>query len=134
MKSSLLADIIVSVHFVYVMTVVGGLIVIILGAVLKWRFIRNFWFRIIHLTMILIVVYEEIFGIPCPLTDWEYDLRIEAGQIDAVSGSFIVRLIQKIIFYDFPPIVFTITYCLFGAAVLLTLWLIPPILPWKKKK
>jgi len=134
MNSSLIADLIVSIHFGYVIIVVGGLFVIVLGGVLRWRFVRNFWFRAIHLTMILIVVFETIFGISCPLTDWEYELRIAAGQYNAASEAFVARLIQQLIFFDFPLIVFTISYCLFGAAVLLSWWLIPPILPWKKEK
>ena len=133
MNRSLYADLIVSIHFGYVIFVVGGLLVIILGGVLRWRFIRNFWFRVIHLAMILLVVFETLWGISCPLTDWEYELRIAAGQQNAASESFIARLIQQIIFYDFPLIVFTISYCLFGIAVLASWWLIPPLLPWKQK-
>jgi hypothetical protein len=128
-----MADLIVSIHFAYVLSVVGGLFVIVLGGALRWRFIRNFWFRAAHLTMILIVVFEALFGITCPLTDWEYGLRAAAGQQNAASGLFIARLIQHIIFYDFPSYVFTVAYCLFGAAVLLTWLLIPPTLPRKWK-
>jgi len=80
MDKPFLADLIVSIHFGFVIFVVGGLLVIILGGVLRWRFIRNFWFRVIHLAMILFVVFETLFGISCPLTDWEYELRIAAGQ------------------------------------------------------
>ena len=134
MNRSLIADLIVSIHFVYVIIVVGGLFVIVLGGVLRWRFVRNFWLRAIHLAMILIVVFETIFGITCPLTDWEYELRIAAGQYNASAESFIARLIQKLIFYEFPLFVFIIAYCLFGIAVLLAWWLIPPGLPWKRKK
>ena len=83
--------------------------------------------------MILIVVFETVFGISCPLTDWEYGLRVAAGQQNAAAESFVARLIQKIIFYDFPLIVFTISYCLFGIAVLASWWLIPPLFPWKQK-
>ena len=133
MNKSLIADIIVSIHFGYVIFVVGGLFVIVLGGVLHWRFIRNFRFRAIHLAMILIVVFESIFGITCPLTDWEYELRIASGQQNAVSGTFVARLIQKLIFYEFPLYVFIIGYCLFGMAVLAAWWKIPPVLPWKFK-
>ena len=132
MNRSLLADLIVTIHFGYVLFVVGGLFIIALGGVLRWRFIRFFWLRVIHLAMILFVVFETVFGISCPLTDLEYELRVAAGQHNAVSGSFIARLIQQLIFYEFPPIVFIIAYCLFGMAVLLAWWLIPPYLPWKK--
>jgi hypothetical protein len=134
MNRSLLADLIVTIHFGYVLFVVGGLFIIVLGGVLRWRFIRFFWLRVIHLLMILLVVFETVFGISCPLTDLEYKLRIAAGQHNAVSGSFVASLIQQLIFYEFPQIVFIIGYCLFGIAVLLAWRLIPPYLPWKKKK
>ena len=130
----MLADLIVSVHFVYVISVVGGLPVIALGGALRWRFVRSFRLRVIHLAMILLVVFESLAGIPCPLTEWEYKLRIAAGQRDAASDAFIPRLIQHVIFYDFPPIAFTIAYCLFGAAVLASWLLVPPRLPWKQAK
>ena len=134
MNRSLIADLIVSIHFGYVIFVVGGLFVIVLGGALRWRFIRNFWFRATHLAMILIVVFETIFGISCPLTDLEYELRTAAGQQNAADGSFVGRLIQQLIFYDFPLIVFTIGYCLFGIAVLTSWWLLPPLLPWKQRR
>jgi hypothetical protein len=134
MNRALIADFIVLIHFGYVIFTVGGLFVIVLGGALRWRFVRNFWFRAVHLAMILIVVFETVFGISCPLTDWEYELRIAAGQQNAVSGSFIARLVQQLIFYDFPQIVFIIAYLLFGAAVLASWFLIPPKFPGKRKK
>jgi len=134
MERSILADLIVSIHFGYVFFVVGGLFVIILGGVLRWRFIRNFWFRAIHLVMILLVVLETLFGISCPLTDWEYSLRVAAGQQNAAGGSFIARLVHQLIFFEFPQIVFTVAYCAFGIAVLMSWWLFPPLFPWRKKQ
>jgi len=132
MNKSLSADLIVSIHFVIVIFNVGGLFVIILGGFLQWRFVRNFWFRAIHLAIILIVVYETIFGITCFLTDWEYKLRIAAGQVNASGESFIVRLIHFLVFYDFPLIVFNVAYCVFGAAVLAAWLFFPPFYPWKR--
>jgi hypothetical protein len=126
---SLIANVIVIFHFGYVIFVVFGLPIIFAGGVLRWRFIRNFWFRVIHLAMILIVVFEALFGISCPLTDWEYELRAAAGQNGTANTSFVARLIHLLIFFDFPPIVFTIGYCLFGAAVLISWKLFPPRLP-----
>ncbi|MCL1817992.1 MAG: DUF2784 domain-containing protein [Spirochaetaceae bacterium] len=131
MNQSLLADMIVAVHFEYVAIVVFGLFAILAGRVLRWRFIRNFWFRITHLAMILIVVVESLFGIACPMTVWEYELRAAAGQQDTAAMSFVARLIHHLIFYEFPSSVFTVGYCLFATAVLASWWLVPPILPWK---
>jgi hypothetical protein len=134
MNRSFIAGLIVTIHLGYVIFVVFGLFVILLGGALRWSFVRNFWFRVIHLAMILIVVFEAIFGISCPLTIWEYDLRIAAGQQDATDMSFVTRLIHQLIFFEFPPIVFTVGYCLFGTAVLMSWRMVPPLLPWEKKK
>ena len=132
MNKPILADLIVATHLIYVAIVVFGLFVILLGGVLRWRFVRNFWFRVIHLAMILLVVFEALFGITCPLTDWEYELRVAAGQQNITNMPFVSRLIHKLIFYEFPPIVFTVGYCIFGIAVIMSWWRIPPRLPWKK--
>jgi len=132
MNQSLIADLLVAIHFGWVIFIVFGLFVIILGGVLKWRFVLNFWLRAIHLAMILIVVIEEILGIPCPLTIWEYDLRAASGQLYVSDMPFIPRLIHLLIFFDFPPIVFTVAYFIFGLAVILSWPLVPPVLPWKK--
>jgi hypothetical protein len=131
---SIIADLLVAIHFGWVIFIVFGLFVILLGGALRWRFVRNFWFRAIHLAMILIVVFEAVFGILCPLTVWEYELRVAAEQQDVADMPFVARLIHRLIFYEFPPIVFTIAYCLFGIAVLISWPLIPPLLPWKQKK
>ena len=53
----LLADLVVIVHFAYVGFVVIGQLLILIGIVLRWQWIRNPWFRLIHLAMILIVAW-----------------------------------------------------------------------------
>ena len=74
----LLADAIAVLHFVLVAFVVGGMAAILAGVACRWAWVRNFWFRAIHLAMIAAVVAESLCGIVCPLTDWEDRLR-EAG-------------------------------------------------------
>ena len=66
-----LADVIVVFHAAYVSFVVFGLVAILLGVVFRWNWVRNFWFRSIHLIAIGIVVGEALVGVPCPLTVWE---------------------------------------------------------------
>ena len=127
----LLADLITVIHFGYVSFVVFGLLLILTGGVLRWRFIRNFLFRTVHLALILIVVFEALLEIVCPLTVWEHDLRVAAGQQDVSDVSFVARLVHQLMFFEFPPIVFTVGYCLFGLAVLASWWLYPPNLPWR---
>jgi hypothetical protein len=123
-----LADVIVVLHAAYVSFVVFGLVLILVGAVLHWGWVRNFWFRGIHLVMIGIVVLEALFGIVCPLTHWEKQLRVKAGEA-AYAGDFIGNWAHRLIFYDAPPWVFTTIYILFGLAVLAAFILAPPRRP-----
>jgi hypothetical protein len=124
----MLADLIVTVHFAYVAFVVVGLVLTVGGAVLHWRWVRNFWFRAIHLAMIGIVVAEAWCGIPCPLTTWENQLRQLAGK-EARRGGFIADILHDAIFFQAEPWVFTLGYTLFGLVVLLTFILAPQRLP-----
>ena len=120
-----LADAIVALHVAYVGFVVVGLLLILLGACLRWQWIGNHAFRIAHLTAIVIVALEAVLGIPCPLTVWEADLRRLAGQQSA-EGSFIGHWLHELLFFDFPPWVFTTAYVSFALLVVGTLWLAPP--------
>lgn len=117
----LFADIILIFHFLFVLFVVGGLPAIWIGAWLKLNFIRNIWFRTIHLTAILFVVGESLFGMVCPLTIWEDNLR----QLESDS-SFIQRWLHHILFYELPEGLLTIAYLLFAILIVATFILIPP--------
>ena len=124
MQYRLLADVVVALHAVYVGFVVFGLIAILLGRAMGWRWIRNPYFRIAHLAAIGFVCLESIVGIDCPLTTLENTLRLGAGQ-NGYSGDFIGYWLDRLIFYDFPPRVFTIIYLAFGLLAAATLWLVP---------
>ena len=54
--ASLLADLIVVFHATYVSFVVFGLVAILIGVAFRWSWVRNIWFRSLHLTAIGIVV------------------------------------------------------------------------------
>ncbi len=117
-----LADIVLIVHFLYVVFVVGSLPAIWLGAWLKWRFVRNPWFRYLHLAAILFVVAESLMGAVCPLTVWENALRQTTAE-----SSFIQHWLHRILFYDVPESVLTMIYVLFAGLVAMTFRWIPPV-------
>lgn len=121
----LLADLIVGIHFLYVMFTVCGEFLILAGGILKWQWVRNRVFRILHLIAVLFVAAESLVGILCPLTQIEYNLRQRAGQQREESLSFVARLIRRVIFYDFPELFFTLLYVGFGILVILTIIFIP---------
>ena len=117
-------DVTVMLHFAYVTFVVLGLVAILIGYIRSWNWVRNPWFRGIHLAMILLVVVEAWFGITCPLTTLENSLRARAGQA-TYTGSFIANLLHDAMFFRLPPWTFTWAYSAFGGLVLLTLILVP---------
>lgn len=119
--SKLAADAVLFLHFAFVLFVAGGLVMIWCGAALRWRWVRNRWFRIAHLAAICFVTAEAVAGIACPLTVWEDALR---GSGD--SASFIARWVHRVMFYNLPEWVFTVAYALFALVVALTYWLVPP--------
>lgn len=117
----LLADLVLVVHFAFVAFVVGGLVAIWVGAARDWRCVRRFDFRIAHLAAICFVAIESIAGVMCPLTVWEDLLR------GRESGTgFIERGLHAILFYEFPPWVFTAIYIGFALVVIATFIFIPP--------
>jgi hypothetical protein len=121
----MLADLIVLIHVAYVSFVVFGLALVLVGVALRWKWVRNTWFRAIHLIAIGIVVAEAAAGIPCPLTVWEDRLRQLAGQAGH-QGDFIAYWTHELIFYQAERWVFTLVYTLFGLAVLAAFLLAPP--------
>lgn len=118
---SLIADLILVLHFAFVLFIVGGLALIWTGAGLGWRWVRNLWFRVAHLAAILFVAGEALAGVWCPLTVWEDALRGIRPET-----SFIARWIHRILFYSFPEWVFTISYLAFALIVTTTWWLVRP--------
>jgi len=127
----LTADLIVVVHAAYASFVVLGLAAILVGIARKWEWVRNLWFRLLHLLAILLVVAESLWGVMCPLTTWEQSLRTRAGQA-AYRGDFIANWVHELLFFDAPPWVFTVCYTLFGMAVLATFIAAPPRWPRRK--
>lgn len=122
------ADVIVALHAAYVGFVVVGELIIVVGALCRWRWVRNPWFRLVHLAMIAIVAYEALFHINCPLTDWEYALRDLAGQ-QTGTETFMGRIVH-FLFLDgdnpWDPWVYEALHVGFGTLVLGTLLLVPP--------
>lgn len=120
------ADILVTAHFCYVAFTICGELLIIVGALLRWNWVRNLAFRIVHFCSVVLVAVEASTGIPCPLTEWEYRLRELAGQRVEAHISFIARIVRRIIFYDLPPWVFLAAYIGFALLVGLTFVLVRP--------
>jgi hypothetical protein len=120
-----LADAVLVLHVGYVVFVVAGLLLVVVGNLLGWRWVNGIGFRVAHLAAIGVVVAESWFGMVCPLTTLESWLRAQGGA-GAYSGDFIAHWLQRLLFWNAPAWVFTTAYTLFGLAVAATWWRFPP--------
>jgi len=119
------ADTLLFTHVLFVIFVVFGLLLILLGRAFSWNWVRNPWFRCVHLAGIAIVVLQSWLGKICPLTTWEMELRAKAG--DAVyAGSFIAHWLEKLLYYQAPAWVFVVSYTTFGLLVVLSWFWVRP--------
>ena len=122
---SLVADAILVAHVLFVAFVVFSLALIFMGKFLSWLWVRNPWFRITHLLGIGVVVLQSWFGVICPLTIWEMDLRSKAGET-IYEGSFITHWLNDLLYYQAPSWVFVVCYTAFGGLVLASWFLVRP--------
>ena len=128
----LAAELVLLLHTLFVGFVVIGLLLILIGKVYTWRWVRNPWFRLLHIIAIAIVVLQSWLGMICPLTSIEQWLRERAGE-EVYSGSFIAHWLETILYYQAPAWVFVTIYTLFGAAVLASWFWVKPE-PFTNKK
>lgn len=120
------ANILLFTHLLYVLFVVAGEVCIIIGRFFHWQWIRRIPFRVIHLAAVGIVAIQDLLGLPCPLTVWEYRLRELGGQLADWEMTFVEKLLRNLVFPGFPAWFFEIIYVFMGIIVILTFVLIPP--------
>ena len=85
----LLADLLVALHF-------GFILFAVFGGLLAARWPRAIW---VHGAALAWAASVEIFGLVCPLTPLEVSLRLEAG-LEGYSGGFIERYLMPVLY---PP-------------------------------
>ena len=117
----LVADALLVVHFAIAAFIAGGLVLVWIGAAAGWGWVRNPWFRYVHLAAIVLVALEGVAGYACPLTVWEDLMR---GGLR--PESFVGRWVYAALYYRAPEWVFAALYVAWAAATLATLKLVPP--------
>jgi Protein of Unknown function (DUF2784) len=113
----LMADMIMLIHFSFIVFVVVGQCLIMIGYHRKWHWTVNRLIRGVHLAAVLYVVVQAWAGKWCPLTLLENRYREAAGQ-EVYRTAFIQHWVGRVMYYDAPQWVFTLIYTLFGSLVL----------------
>lgn len=120
-----LADAILALHVGVVAFVVLGEALILVGARMGWRWVRNRALRVTHVALMVFIALQSWLGALCPLTQWEQALRRRAGQ-QAYGESFIEYWLSRVIFFEAPWSAFVAAYTGFALLVLLTWRWVPP--------
>jgi len=118
--NTLLADLVLVLHFAVVVFIVGGLALVWVGAWRGWRWVRNPAFRYLHVGAIAFVALEAVLGYACPLSLWEDLLR---GGVR--PESFVGRWVRYFLYYDAPAWFFTTLYVAWACATAVTFLLVP---------
>lgn len=118
----MLADGVFLLHALIVLFNAGGLLVIFIGGLLGWAWVRHRGFRMAHIALMGLVTVEAIFGLACPLTLLEDWLRGVASE-----QSFVQRWVSALIYWNAPPWVFVLLYIAVLLAVIGAWFAWPPM-------
>ena len=125
MSPGLFADLLLVAHVGIVLFIVGGLVAIAVGGALHWKWVRAFWWRVLHLAAMGFVAIGAVVGWICPLTVWEDALRRRAGESGYGMG-FVQYWLERLLYHDWPDWAFTVLYLAVFGAILAAWWLVPP--------
>lgn len=121
-----LASVVSVFHAIYTFFIIIGFILIWIGYFAKWKWVRNYTFRVVHLSMMAFVGFEAVFNIECPLTWLEYRLltlaRLKHGNMPFIAG-----FVDKILFYNFPIWLFNAIYASFTIILVATWFIVKPV-------
>ncbi len=110
MPYKILADIVVVIHFLWI-------VFLIFGALLGVRYKA---IKIFHISGLIFALIIQIFGWYCPLTYIEVWLRAKHAPSMAYAGSFIIHYLEKIIYLEASgSLIFALTVLIIG----LNLWI-----------
>lgn len=121
----ILADAIVVIHFIWILFMLLGFILTLLGFWQKGFFDR--WLlRTIHLFGIAYVSLLAIMGKYCPITVWENILREKYDFTLTYPGSFMIHYAEKLVYPDVNPLIIQIPTTFIAVFIVLIFIFRPP--------
>lgn len=121
MLDNKIAAAVLGLHLIVIAFNVAGLILIPVGAWLRWRIVRVGWLRLLHLAMLGVVVGQALAGRACFLTVWQNELAVG----DQPAQPLIMHWVDGFIYWHLPMWVFAIMYSIVFLYVLALTVLVP---------
>ena len=132
MRYRILADALVVIHFLWILFMLIGFFMTLWAVIGRRlfrrcrRFLDRWVFRTVHLCGILFVVAVAALGRYCPLTIWEYQLRLRYDPDLIYPGDFIARYVERLVYPSVPPWAIFIPTVFVGVFTLAAFVLFPP--------
>ena len=112
----LFSEIILLLHLLIFLFITLSFILIPIGYFQKWEWVKNKYYRSIHLILMGIISIETILGFMCPLTILENYFRD-----DIKVDNKLTEIAHQILYWDLPNYQFIILY-LVSFSYLIFLW------------
>ena len=112
----LFSEIVLLFHFCIFLFIILSFFLIPFGYYQKWEWVKNKYYRLIHLVLMGIILIETILGFMCPLTILENYLRNDIG-----VDNNLTQIIHQIMYWNLPNYQFIILYIL-SFSYLIFLW------------
>jgi len=136
MLYKILADLVVLIHFAWIVFVLWGFILTVCSWICvyvlpvakdRWITFLNRWvFRTIHLAGIVYVAILTALGKYCPLTILENKLRQQYNTELIYPGSFVIHYIERIVYPEANFLVFVIPTIIIAVFTILMFIIRPP--------
>jgi len=121
----ILADLIVTIHFAWILFMLTGFILTLRGFFHR-EFFEKWLFRVMHLIGIIYVNLLGLMGKFCPLTLWENILREKHNPSLTYPGSFIIHYVEKLVYPEVNPWIIYIPTILITVFTIIIFILRPP--------
>lgn len=121
-----MAELILALHIVVIAFNIGGLVVIPLGAHLRWPWVRVRWWRRLHVVSWAVVALQALLGRACFLTLMQADASVSAERTPLIA-----RWVNALVYWPIPLWAFTVLYVVLFGVVLWLWWAVPPH-PWRR--
>jgi len=122
----IIADIVVLIHFIWILFMLAGFVLTLGG--FFWKGYFNRWvFRTVHLCGILFVAILTVLGEYCPLTILENNLMAKYDSQLTYPGSFIAHYVEKLVYPDVEPMIIIVPTITIGLITLIIYIIKPPM-------
>lgn len=112
---------ILALHLAIIAFNVIGCVFVPIGAWLRWRWVRGFWWRLAHLLSLAVVAVQALLGRACFLTIWQDDASGVVHVQPLIAG-----WIDRLIYWPLPLWVFAVAYVVvFGYVIALWVFVRP---------